>query len=180
MKKLLTSVALVALVAGSGSAFAASGDSLLKYRMPFSCTVNGASNPFEGTFNLSDVNILNPDNSVKAGVDLGSVIPGNVSVGCTGAGAVLSAKTANGGITYNGQATPNIQRISYRASINWDGKHITLEANGNPNTSVASDATDMPKPSLPLTGNAVTMGDSIPLIAGWYADVLTIKVGDSL
>lgn len=180
MKKLLTSVALAALVAGSGSAFAASGDSLLKYRMPFSCTVNGASNPFEGTFNLSDVNILNPDNSVKAGVDLGSVIPGTVSVGCTGSGAILSAKTANGGITYNGQATPNIQRISYQATIHWDGKTIVLDANGNPGAMVASTPTETPKPSLPLTGSAVTTGDSIPLIAGWYADVLTIKVGDSL
>ncbi len=190
MKKIFATVAFSALIAGSGYAIAAggnaaggnaSGGSTIQFNLGYACTVNGDTNPFTGTFDLSDKSIVAPDLMVIPNVDLGSVVTPNLSVACTGQGAKLSAKTQNGGITLNGvAANTNVPRIHYKAVVKVDNLvSVTLLANGTPGKKTAS-AGQAPFTAAALTGTASTLASPYPLQAGAYSDVMTIQVGDPL
>jgi hypothetical protein len=201
MKKLLAlAVATAALSAVSAPAFAQSnnggGTSTLNFTVGYSCTVDGGgSNPFNGTFDLSSANILDSSLNVVPNVSLGqNLVAAGKAISCTGSGAVLSAKTVNGGLTYgNVLATSTVYpgslsylpTIYYTTTVNWGGgtaqaKTVTLTANGTPAATIHSSATTGTLLNGPVTATATTIPSRGPLIAGTYTDTLTIQVGDTL
>jgi hypothetical protein len=180
MKRILALASIAAVVAASGPVHAidsVSGTANLSFHAGFTCTMNG--NPFDANIVLGP-DILDANGVVKANMPIGPLVPPNKVITCTGAGARLSAQTANGGLTLGNVPDATVARVGYIANVAWDGKVISLTANGNPGGKSVSDPTTLPVVTAPVVGGGVTIGGTAPLPSGDYGDTLKIQVGEAL
>ncbi len=191
MNRLILSAGLLALVAGSDLAVAgnasgtsASGIGKVTVEVDAECSAQGGG--LGGKFTPSGI-VDSKTGKVIDNADLGLEIGGGTgAVSCNGAGAILGAKTENGGITLGGApAAFGVPVIFYQASITMDNgglneRTVTLNAVGTPGATAHAAPTTSPITSVAVAGEAHALTSPYPLSAGTYTDTLTIQVGDAL
>lgn len=174
MKKLFASVAVVALFATAGSAYAVSPDSFsqgvdVSGFVPTGCTANGA---VEDAFELAD---FVDANFQHQGTPYGAFTVANVTCDTK---AKVSIETQNGGLWQSGAcgASSSANCIKYEATANWHGQTTPpLITDGTAGASqIASTASDAGNGDLTMTLTTVATNQNVN--AGTFSDVITVAL----
>ncbi len=139
---------------------------------PPTCTIGGVANGGTQTLDFS--------NGPSATISLGSKIASFGAVTCNAA-AILNLTSQNGAALTGASATPSHQNFfDYVATTTINGGTVTLSTSSNPASGAPESATGsitaLSTTNAPLAITVTPQGPVKPLVAGGYADVLTLTI----
>lgn len=139
---------------------------------PPTCTIGGVANGGTQTLDFS--------NGPSATISLGSKIASFGAVTCNAA-AILNLTSQNGAALSGASATPSHQNFfDYVATTTINGGTVTLSTSSNPASGAPESATGsitaLSTTNAPLAITVTPQGPVKPLVAGGYADVLTLTI----
>lgn len=204
MKKtiaLLSGVVALTPMGALHAADTASADLNMSAVAPNTCYIRSITQTGENSENIAFQGVTQGGASVTGSINYGttladpvtanaraSTINLDVSAYCNYASHSVTISSLNGGLVGDNQsATVGTfhRRITYDATLNWNGAIATLDATGDKTSNqitAASSGNTVIGPAVNGVAQLriVTDADTVPLLQGTYADTLTIRFSPSL